>query len=264
MKPLIAALLLALISGFSTYASAQEYRLGDGDNIRIVVFQNPDLTLETRVSENGSISFPLIGAVKIGGQSIAVAAQTIATALKAGGFIQQPQVNIFLLKNVGNQVSVLGLVGRPGRFPLETGNTRLSEVIAIAGGISPAGADTAVISGTREGKPFHREIDIVGMLLDNKNQDDFVVAGGDVIYIQRQPMFYIYGEVQRPGSYRIERNMTIRQALAQSGGLAVRGTERNLGVHRRFTDGSVKVLTVTDFNNPVLPDDVFHVRESFF
>jgi len=264
MKRSIAALLFALVAGFSVCATAQEYRLGDGDNIRIVVFQNPDLTLDTRVSEDGSITFPLIGTVKIGGLPISEAAQTIATALKGGGFIQQPQVNIFLLKNLGNQVSVLGLVGRPGRFPLDTFSTRLSEVIAIAGGISSAGADTAIVTGTRDGKPFRREVDLVGMLLENKAQDDVVVAGGDVIYVQRQQMFYIYGEVQRAGSYRIERNMTIRQALAQSGGLSPRGTYRNFSVYRRGTDGTVNLVTITDFNNPVQPDDVFHVQESMF
>jgi len=260
-------LLLAVAATMWNGAAAQEkpadYRLGDGDNIRITVFQNPDLTLETRVSETGTITFPLIGTVKLGGLTIAAAAQTIASALQAGNFIQKPQVNIQLTRNLGNQVSVLGQVGRPGRFPLETFTTRLSEMLAIAGGIGGTGADNAIITGTRDGKPFRREIDIVGMFLDNKLQDDIIVAGGDVIYVHRQPMFYIYGEVQRPGSFRIERGMTIRQALAQAGGLTQRGTERKLNVHRRGSDGQISAETV-NLNDPVQPDDVLHVRESLF
>ena len=55
--------------------------------------------------------------------------------------------NIVLLQNRGNQVSVLGQVNRPGRFPLETVNIRLSEMIAIAGGISQTGADVAILTG---------------------------------------------------------------------------------------------------------------------
>lgn len=263
----IATLLLILAAAFSLGAAAQDkptdYRLGDGDNIRITVFQNPDLTLETRVSENGTITFPLIGTVKIGGSTIAGAADTIAKALQAGNFIQKPQVNIQLVRNLGNQVSVLGQIGRPGRFPLETFSTRLSEMLAIAGGISATGADVAIVTGTRDGKPFRKEVDIVSMFLDNKLQDDLIVAGGDVIYVQRQPMFYIYGEVQRPGSMRIERGMTIRQALAQAGGLTARGTERNLSVYRRGADGTIGTTTV-DLNAAVQPDDVFHVRESLF
>ena len=101
-----------LAAAFAFGADAQdklaEYLVGAGDNIRITVFQNPDLTVETRVTENGNISYPLVGAVKIGGLTIPAAEQAIAKALKDGAFIQSPQVNISLLLNRGNQVSVLG------------------------------------------------------------------------------------------------------------------------------------------------------------
>ena len=263
MLPILLGLAMLFSFGLHAQEKPSDYRLGDGDNIRITVFQNPDLTLETRVTETGTITFPLIGLVKIGGLTIASAADTIAKALQAGNFIQKPQVNIQLLRNLGNQVSVLGQVGRPGRFPLETFSTRLSEMLAIAGGISAGGADSVIVTGTREGKPFRKEIDVVGMFLDNRLQDDLIVAGGDVVYVHRQPMFYIYGEVQKPGSFRIERGMTIRQALAQAGGLTTRGTERNFGVFRRGADGVITTSAV-DLNAPVQADDVLYVRESLF
>lgn len=122
----LSLLLFLLAAAFALCAQAAdkqlEYQLGAGDTIRIVVYQNTDLTLETRVTENGTISFPLIGTIKIGGLTIGAAEQVIAKALKGGGFIQSPQVNIVLLQNRGNQVSVLGQVNHPGRFPLETVN----------------------------------------------------------------------------------------------------------------------------------------------
>lgn len=267
MNILFSTLLAIMITAFSLNAGAQnqpsEYRLGDGDSIRVLVFQNPDLTLETRVSENGTVSYPLIGAVKIGGMTIPGAEQTIAKALSDGGFIQKPQVNIVLLLNRGNQVSVLGHVGRAGRYALETFTTRLSEMIAIAGGIGPLGADTAIVTGVRDGKQFRKEIDIAGMFLNNYLQDDLIVAGGDVIFIQRQPMYYIYGEVQRAGAFRIERGMTVRQALASSGGLTPRGTERKLGVYRRSANNKIERL-IPDMNETVQADDVLYVRESLF
>ncbi len=185
------------------------------------------------------ITCPLVGAIKIGGLTIPAAEQAIAAALKAGGYIAQPQVNILLTKNLGNQVSVLGQVGRAGRYPLDNFTIKLSEMVAIAGGIGQTGADVAIITGTRDGRPFRKEVDIVGMFLDGKLNDDLVVAGGDVIYVHRQPMFYVYGEAQKPGSYRIERKMTVRQAVAQAGGPTLRGTVRNLAVYRRGPDGSV-------------------------
>src|SRR4051812_32382007 len=239
-----------------------EYLFGPGDIIRIQVYQNPDLSMETRVTENGIITYPLIGIVKIGGLTVSAAESLIASTLKSGGFIKQPQVTIVPTHILSNQISVLGQVGRPGRFPLETFNTRLSEMIAIAGGISATGADTAIVTGVREGKQFRREIDISGMFLDNKLEEDIVVAGGDVIYIHRMPMFFIYGEVQRPGSYRVERGMTIRQALTLGGGPTVRGTERRLTLHRR--SGNSVSETSPNLNNPVRPDDVLYVGESLF
>ena len=130
------SLMLAL--GANAQEKQSEYRLGKGDSIRVLVFQNPDLTVETRVTENGTISYPLVGTVKIGGLTIPGAEQAIAKALSDGTFIQKPQVNIVLLQNRGNQVSVLGMVNKAGRFPLETFDIRLSEMIAIAGGIAPA------------------------------------------------------------------------------------------------------------------------------
>jgi polysaccharide export outer membrane protein len=264
---LIGALLLAFsaLLGFAAHAqTAQpEYALGKGDNIRIVVFQNPDLTIETRVTENDTISYPLVGTVKIGGLTIPAAEQLIAKALNDGGFIQKPQVNIQLLQNRGNQVSVLGLVGRPGRYPLETFNTRLSEMLAIAGGIAQTGADIAIVTGLRDGQPFRREVDIPAMFLENKLQNDVVVAGGDVLYVHRMPVFYIYGEVQRPGSSRIERGMTVRQALAQSGGVTARGTERRPRLFRRGADGKVQVLSPA-LDDLVQPDDVYFMTESLF
>jgi polysaccharide export outer membrane protein len=260
---LVAACALALAFAAQAQNPSSDYRLGEGDGIRISVFQNPDLTLETRVSESGMITFPLTGAIKVGGLTISAAEQAIAAALKSGGYIQQPQVSILLLRNLGNQVSVLGQVNKPGRFPLETFSTRLSEMLSIAGGIAPTGADTAIVTGTRDGQSFRTEVDVARMFLDSKLKDDMVVAGGDVIYIPHQPMFYVYGEVQRPGSYRVERNMTVRQALAQSGGLTGRGSERSVSVFRRGTDGAMQRLS-PGLDEPVQADDVLQVRESIF
>ena len=244
-------------------AARQDYLLGDGDAIRIQVFQNPDLALETRVSETGSITYPLIGAVQVGGLPIAAAEQAIARALKDGGFVQQPQVNIVLMQIRGNQVSVLGQVNRPGRFPLETFNLRVSDMLAAAGGTTPTGDDVAIVSGVRGGKPFRKEIDIPDLYIGAHPENDIVLAGGDTIYVHRAPVFYIYGEAQRPGAYRIERGMTVMQALAQGGGPTARGSESRLRLHRRTASGAVQQIT-PGMSELVRPDDVIYVRESLF
>ena len=260
-------------SGFTTTGAIAEekpapakpldYPLGAGDMLRVQVFQNPDLTIETRVSENGSITYPLIGAVPLGGLSIAAAEKKIAGALKEGGFVQQPQVNIVLLQVRGNQVGVLGQVNRPGRFPLETFNTRVSDMLAAAGGATVNGDDVAIVTGVRDGQPFRREIDIPALYIGDKPEQDMVLSGGDTIYVHRAPVFYIYGEAQRPGAYRIERGMTIMQALAQGGGPTPRGSEWRLRLHRKNASGEVEQIA-PEMTDPVRANDVIYVRESIF
>jgi polysaccharide export outer membrane protein len=243
----------------------QDYTLGAGDAIRVQVFQNPDLTVEARVSENGAINYPLIGAVQLGGLSIAAAEKKIADALREGGFVQRPQVNIVLVAVRGNQVSVLGQVNRPGRFPLETFNTKVTDMLAAAGGATQLGDDVVIITGVREGKPFRKEIDLPALYLGASQADDVIVQGGDSIYVHRMPMFYIYGEAQRPGSYRVERGMTIRQALAQGGGPTVRGSQHRMHLHRKNAAGVVEVIKLEkNLDGPVLPNDVLWINESIF
>lgn len=257
--------LAAMIFGGSALAQDKggDYKLGPGDNIRIIVFQNPDLTIETRVAESGSITYPLIGQAIIGGLTLDAAERKIAAALKDGGFVQQPQVNLQLLQVRGNQVAVLGHVLRPGRYPLETFNTKVSEMLAIAGGIAPTGADSVIIVGTRDGKTYRREVDIPALFLEGKMNEDLVLAGGDAVYVHRAPMFFIYGEVQRPGSYRIERGMTLQQALVIGGGPNPRGTEWGIKVFRRNPGGQAEQIS-PDMQAPIQTDDVIYVRESIF
>jgi polysaccharide export outer membrane protein len=241
----------------------QDYRLGAGDAIGVQVYQSPDLSVDARVSESGVISYPLVGSVQLGGLTIADAEKKIADALRSGGFVKVPQVNIVLRQVRGNQVAVLGQVSRPGRFPLETFNTRVSDMLAAAGGTTATGDDVLIVTGQREGKPFRKVIDIPGLFLNAKSDEDIVLAGGDTLYVNKAPMFYIYGEAQRPGPYRIERGMTVMQALAQGGGPTVRGSQNRLKLHRRDASGKV-VETTPSLTDPVRPEDVIYVRESLF
>ncbi len=241
----------------------QDYRLGAGDSITVQVYQSPDLTLESRVPESGVISYPLIGNVQLGGLSLFDAEKTIADALRTGGFVRSPQVNITLRQVRGSQVAVLGQVNRPGRFPLETVNTRVSDMLATAGGVTPTGDDVLIVTGQRQGQAFRRVIDIPGLFLNQKPEDDIVVSGGDTLYVNKAPMFYIYGEAQRPGPFRIERGMTVMQALAQGGGLTSRGSQNRLKLHRRDTAGKV-IESVPQLTDVVRPEDVIYVGESIF
>jgi polysaccharide biosynthesis/export protein len=262
----LAALSVLVLLGMAVLRPAfavEEYLLTPGDVIKISVFKNPDLTLEARVSEAGTIGFPLIGSVPVSGLSLQGAEKKIAQLLRDGAFVLNPQVNILLTLAVGNQVAVLGQVNRPGRYPIEGAGGNLTGALAEAGGIATTGADVVIITGTRNGKPFRREIDIVNMSLTGTGAEDVELRGGDTLFVNRAPMFYIYGQVQRPGGYRLEKKMTVMQALADGGGVTGKGTSRGIVVHRRDAQGKVKESS-TSLDEDVHDQDVIYVKESVF
>lgn len=242
-------------------ALAADILLGPGDVLRISVYGSADLSLDTRVSEAGKITYPLIGEVQVGQLSVQQAEQKIAGLLQSGGFLRNPQVSIIVTSVQSQQVSVLGQVNRPGRYPLE-GRRTLIDILALAGGANPDGADTVVLMREVGGKIRREVFDLVQMMRTG-NLENPPMIGGDVIYVDRSQRFYVYGEVQRPSMYRLERNMTVQQALSVAGGLTQRGTERGLRIKRR--DGAGKVQEIkAKVDDPVLADDVVLVQESLF
>ena len=238
--------------------------LGVGDMIRISVYQNPDLTVESgRISEVGLVNFPLIGSVKLGGETISASEQKIAKMLRDGGFVLRPQVTIQVAQIRSAVISILGQVGKPGRYPIETVGSKVSEMIASTGGVAPGGADVITLVGTRNGRSVKLDIDLPAILQSGKAELDIAVENGDILYVDRAPSAYIYGEVQRPGVFRLERGMSLMQVMAQAGGLTPRGTERGIKVHRRDASGVVSILDV-QLNDSVVRDDVIYVKESLF
>ncbi len=265
MRRLIHYILFSFLVCSNAWAQsgATEPILGAGDAIQVTVFQNPDLSLNTRITELGQISFPLIGNVTLAGLSVTAAQEKIAKLLRDGGYIVKPQVSIALTQVKSSQISILGQVARPGRYPIETTSTRVSEMIAVAGGVLPGGSDVITLSGSRNGKPVKYDIDLPSILQAGKRELDLIVMNGDTLYIDREQKIFIDGEVQKPGAYRWDRGMTVMQAMAQAGGLTTRGTERGIRIHRRDPNGGTKIIE-PKLLDPVERDDVIKVRESVF
>lgn len=262
MKRLVYGIIAAVLAWSVGSASAAELVLGGGDVVKISVFGNPDLAVETRVSESGFITVPLIGQVNVAGLSSAVAEKKIATMLETGGFVKSPQVNLIVSVMSSQQVSVLGQVNRPGRYPIDGPRTML-DLLALGGGIGPDGGDTVILIRKRGGKTSKDIIDIVDLFRSNDLKADVEVAGGDILFVERAPRFYIYGEVQRPGPVRLERQMTVLQALSAGGGLTPRGTERGIRIKRRDASGKMEILE-TKQDDLVRTDDIIYVKESLF
>lgn len=253
----------ALVLSFCALGSqASETPLGPGDVIKISVFGNPDLSLETKVSEIGAITFPFVGQVEVGGLTTFAAEKKIANLLETGGFIRNPQVNIAVTLLQSQQVSILGHVNRPGRYPID-GKRSLTDLLALAGGINGEGGDTITLIRKRNGKTTKETVDLVDMVRSGDMSQNIDLVAGDLIFVERAPRFYIYGEVQRPGFYRLERNMTVLQALAAGGGITPRGTERNVRVKRRDSSGQIQVIEV-QHSDSINADDTVYVQESLF
>lgn len=341
MKKLIFAFLLS----FSTLLSAANNPLGAGDMLRITVYNNPDLTTETRVTSEETVNFPLIGEISVLGKTVPETEKLIAKQLEEKGFLRQPQVNIVVTEFLSQQVSILGNVVEPKRIPLHRA-VKLTDVLASAGGVTELGSDTISIISESSGKPNRNKLSLHNIL--NGSQPDVMVSPGDIIYVHglqvsvlgavnnpgkyplsdetstvsdfialaggvaafgsdeitvtttmpgnkdktlhinlnemftgkealknvalhegdviyvpREPKFYIYGEVNNSGAYRLEKGMTIFQALATGGGLSPRGTERGITIKRKNASGDIEALDV-DASTVIKADDVIYVKEAFF
>lgn len=265
VRSTLAVAALALACGAASAQDANkpgDYRLSPGDSIKVQVYQNPELSFEVRVSESGVVNYPLVGPVQLGGLTVGEAEQRIAKALQQGNILKAPQVSINVSQVRGSQVAVLGEVQKPGRFPLETTNVRVSEMLAAAGGVTQNGDDRVVVTGTRNGKPFRKEVDVQALFAGN-SADDVTLQPGDTLFVAKAPTFYISGEAQKPGSYKIERGMTVQQAIAAGGGITNRGSMSRIRITRTNPDGR-KVTIDPRLSDPVQPGDVVVVRESIF
>jgi len=253
----------ALVTAMAWAADDSREVLGPGDTLRVTVFQNPDLGGELRVSEKGSVVLPLVGEVVIAGQTPVEAGSTIAARLERGRFLVDPHVSVALVEVRSRQVSVLGQVARPGQYALDNPGLTLTDVLAMAGGVGPEGDNRVIAIVTRDGGTRRLEIDVAAMYRSGDMKSDIELQGGDVIFVPNAPVFYVYGEVQRAGAYRLEPDTIVMGALAIGGGLTARGTRRGLTIHRRLPDGTLGKLEA-GLDDAVMAGDVIHVREGLF
>jgi len=253
----IAALVQVLL--LCAPAGAADYHLGAGDLLKINVSGYPEMAADVRISQTGSISYPFVGQLEVVGLSTNEVETLLVRRLTDGGFIRQPQVSVLVSDYQSQKVAVMGQVARPGQYPLDGARTVI-DLLAQAGGlVTPTAADQGTVlraNGTRI------PLDLYALFEGDSNQN-FPVAAGDTIFVPKAPQFYIYGEVQRPGAYRLERRMSVSQAISAGGGLTPRGSDRRLAVRRLDARGKLREVPI-DGAGLLQPDDVLIVKESLF
>jgi polysaccharide export outer membrane protein len=250
---------------FVLSASAQDYLIGSQDVLKITVFEHPDLTTETRVSEDGKITFPLLGEIEAKNLTTRQVEKSIADKLSKSRMVNEPQVNVFVEQYMGRRVTIIGEVIKPGQYQI-SGPTTLLDVIALALGTNQnAGYLLTVFRKEKgdDGKESTKKItvDVERLLNGGDLSLNIELQNLDVVYVPKA-VFYIYGEVNKPGAYRLEKGITVKRAIAIAGGLTPKGSQLRIEITRR--DGEKETLAGADIDNLVQFDDVIRIKESIF
>jgi polysaccharide biosynthesis/export protein len=195
-----------------------EYRIGAGDRLEITVFNLPELTQTVRVSEDGSVSFALLGRVEVSGLTAQELEKKLAGLLDQQ-YTKNARVTVFIREF--QKVSVLGAVGKPGQYEL-MGPTTLLHIIAQAGGLTAQATDEIYIyRQSSDGKQTIIAINLED-LAGGSQEFNMELKPKDVVSIPIDRMLnvFVYGEVKTPGAipYLSSKRITLLQAIAQAGG----------------------------------------------
>lgn len=262
LKILSASFSFFLFILVAPYSNAQEYVLGEGDLLKITVYENNDLTTEARISGDGKISFPLVGSLNLTGITVSQAEKKL-TALLADGFLVDPHVTIFVSEYRSKKVTILGEVKKPGLYELSADVTIL-EIISKAEGLTEQAGDEVMIKHRSAVKGV--EGDNVSINLKSLNQggeaSNIMVQDGDRIYVTKSGFVYVTGEVKKPGAYKYEQGMTVMKAIALAEGLTDKAAPGRTKLIRKIGGGESTFKV--DMGTQVQPDDVVSVPESFF
>lgn len=250
-------LILFLTEGVSL---SQDYIVGEGDLLEVSVYDHPDLTVTVRVGGNGYIQFPLIGQVKIDGLTVSEVAKEIAKRL-ADGYIVDPQVSVFIKEFRSKKVTIMGEVNNPGLYELR-GTTTFLELLSKAGGLTDDAGDVATLKRKSKGEQVIK-IDLKKLIREGDTGLDIQIMDGDSIYVTKAGHFYVTGEVKKPDAYRYEEGTTVLKAITMAGGFTDKASTSRVKIVRKKGDKEI-VLEKVDMDEPVLPDDIIVVPESFF
>lgn len=241
---------VAIVLCLSAYAvSAQDaYTLSPGDEVSVVVFGEPDLSMSIKLNENGILNFPLLGALSAGGLTVSELENTITREL-TGSYLIDPDVRVSVAEY--REVYINGEVSSPGGYSYKPGLT-LDKAIALAGGFSE--------KASKERVTLTRVINGVSQQFSMRPTD--AVLPGDIISVAEYLQIFVNGEVQRPGNYPYQSGLTLEKTIALAGGFTGRASKKRIKVSRDI-DGQQQQGKIR-MRDPVYPGDIISVPEGFF
>jgi polysaccharide export outer membrane protein len=259
------------LSPACSYAETN-YVLGPEDEISIIVWDHPDLARKTRINLEGRISFPLIGELQVAGLT-QLQLEKKLTEMLADGYIVNPQVSVQVTDYRSQKIFVIGEVNSPGAYPL-TKRTMVVEAIAMAGGVKPeADQEIMIVRPKRnhaaQGAVLPDEADPSELIkvrlrdvLEGERNQNIEVLNLDTIFIPKIKVFYVTGEVKRPGQYTFMKGMTVLNAVSTAGGFTEKAAKKKVKTVRE-NDGKKEELSLTQ-DAAIEPGDTIVVPESFW
>ena len=174
-----------------TNGEGTEYRISQQDILQISVFQVNDLNSAVQVSQDGSITLPLIGKVQVAGRTIYETEQIIAGKLRQK-YLQSPQVSVSV-KTYGKRLTISGAVGSP-KVLADDGNTTLSQAIANAGGVSDIGNSDRVHVARSRDQHVQDEVYNLDDIQAGKVSDP-LLHGGDIVVVEKSGYRVAFREI---------------------------------------------------------------------
>jgi polysaccharide biosynthesis/export protein len=277
----LACLLGAGLSPTPTSAQAPEYVIGPQDVLAVTVSNEPTLTGKFTVVGDGTVTYPLLGSVKVGGLSLRAVEHELTTRL-SDGYLERPLVTVALDQFGSQRVLVVGEVRQAGSYPL-SGPTTLLEILLKAGApTANAGTEALVVRGrsgdARSVSELRAAVDarsasalsnVVRANLDALQRGDLSqnvpLRPGDMVFVPRaeQPApVYVMGLVKSPGAYQVTKGATVLQVLAQAGGVTDRGSTSRIKLVRKNAQRNVE--TKAALHDIVQPGDTILVQRRLF
>jgi polysaccharide export outer membrane protein len=239
--------------------------VGEGDVLKITVYEHKDLNATVRVASDGTVSFPLIDRVKVSGLTAPEISLKIKELL-ADGYIVNPQVTTFVTEFIHSKVVIIGEINKPGLYEIGQGTTFL-ELISKAGGLTKDAGATAMIRRKPDKNPGEEEniitIDLKKLIEKGDLAQDMLIQDGDSIHIKKTGLYYVIGEVRKPDAYKYKEGTTVIKAITVAGGFTDRAAAGRVKIIRIVEDKEV-VLEKVVMDEPVLPEDLVVIPMSYF
>ena len=249
-----------ILSQVQMNADPGEYLLGEGDLLRISVFEAKELDTTVRVSSRGLVTLPLIETVDVKGLTAIAAEEKIETMYKER-YIKDPHVSIFVEEHISQRITLVGQFKNPGTYDYPT-KQRLLDAIALGSGLSDKAGQMAQIRKSRQvqGQPDVVMVDLDQLIIKGNVQLNIEVNGGDVIFIPEAGVFFVDGAVKRPGAYAIKHRTVVQEALVEAGGLESWAVKDKIKLVRMAENGERKIIDL-DLSLPGVKEMVINDRD---